>query len=471
MRHLVVGALVVAACVAMARAAVAQNASRPIDVFDRNLFYEKEVRDRMEAATLPKQNTMFQYGGFYFPSYLQTTDTADGNIHVSRQDLRLWGQLDIDEVHKVFARMKMSYTDFASGDAGPLGRGHDLDGPDVDVAYYELDLARAMQKYGGQTWPAVVKIRGGRQFITLGRGLVMADTLDAGSFDFGTKDFFFTGFAGVTPDGRQDIDFSTPNNSHSHRHFYGLEADYKGIPGHTPYYYMVIQNGGPDLDGVNVAQDYTYHSNYHGIGLKGSLAPDLKYGVEHVWEFGHGSPDAVKGEDERIDANAFDAELDYYIHAPCKPQAQIEYAYASGDKDRRSAMTALGGNRAGTSDEAFQGFSYVNSGLALMSRFSNLQFVRLGSRFTPYDKKEGLGRIDVGFNHYFQFKASPDGPIDDFRANRDASSIGQETDVFLEWKILSDLALTVHYGHFWPGAAYEERHGRNFLFTALTISF
>ena len=159
------------------------------------------------------------------------------------------------------------------------------------------------------------------------------------------------------------------------------------------------------------------------------------------------------------------------MHAPCQPVANVEYAYASGDGDRQSAMTALGGNKAHTSDEAFQSFSYVNSGLALAARFTNLQFVRLGTRFTPYDHKECLGRIDMGFNHYFLFKACSDGPIDDFRANRDASTIGQETDVFLEWKILSDLALTVNYGHFWPGAAYSSPHQRNFLFGGLTISF
>jgi hypothetical protein len=79
--------------------------------------------------------------------------------------------------------------------------------------------------------------------------------------------------------------------------------------------------------------------------------------------------------------------------------------------------------------------------------------------------------VDVGLNYYFLFKARPGAPISDPSAIVDSNDLGQESDVFCEWRILSDVSLSVHYGRFYPGDAYLESKPRDFFFTALTISF
>jgi len=342
----------------------------------------------------------------------------------------------------------------------------------LEVGYYELDVARAAEKYWGAKWPFQMTARGGRQYVEFGRGLVLDQALDAGLFTIDTAKIGFTGFAGRNIESQDNIDFSVPGFSRSRRTFYGAEVRYKGIPRHEPYAYWVLQRDWSEERPENPAQDYRYDSHYYAVGGRGQLAPRTKYELESVWEFGRGAANGeINDHRERIRGFAFDAEVDHYLKHPLDPTLSLEYAYASGDGDRQNATNAFMGNRAGTVDTSFQGFGYVNSGLALGARFTNIQFVRLGGRLTPYNKKEALGRLDVGLNYYFLFKSDPGGPISDPTAVEDSSDLGQEVDVFCEWRILSDLSLSVHYGRLYPGQSYLDRQPRDFLFTALTISF
>lgn len=438
------------------------------DVFQRSMFYEKDVRDRLEAAVPSEQKVMVEWGGFYIPSYVHFTDQNNNNGDLTVQDLRLWTQVRFDEVHRVFARMRLDYIDFGAGDAQGL-RGHDLVGPNLEVGFYELNVSQAAAKYFGQKWPFTLFIRGGRQYIEVGRGIALGKVLDAGQFDLGTKDWSFMGFAGSSSRGEDDIERFGPRFDTTRRAFFGGQFTYLGIDGHQPYAFFVIQKH--ITDGDLPAQDFDYDSGYYGIGSKGAVVKNLNYAVESLWEVGKGAANTQVRGTEPIRAYAFNAQLDYYIQCALKPVVTGEYGYAGGDPDRGTALSALNGNRLGTVDRQFQGFGYVNSGLALGSRFSNLQFVRLGGKMTPYEKKTGAGRIDVGLDHYFLFKANDDGPTSDFRATRDSTTVGNEVDIYMEWRIFSDLSWTVRYGRFFPGAAYSDHHPRDFFYTGLNFSF
>lgn len=456
---------------AVAATVSAQQPRRSEEFFQRAQFFDRETRARLEAVTPAQQKALVEWGGFYLPSYQQFTDINGHTGHVTSQDFRLWTQIKVDEVHTVFARMRMNYIDFASGDAQG-GRAHDLEGPNLEMGFYELDISAAAKKYAKQEWPMRLTARGGRQYIEVGRGIALGKILDAGRFDVDTRDFSFMGFAGRTEPGENNIDLSAPDFSHSRRSFYGGQLKYTRLEKHEPFAYFVIQRDWSDEDPENPRQDFRYSSNYEGVGSRGELARNLRYELESIWEFGRSSPNAVEDATDPIRAYAFDAEVDYYVQHALKPVLAAEYGYASGDGDRQSATTAQFGNRHGTHDDAFQGFGYINTGLALAARFTNLQFVRLGSRITPYEKKTAFGRLDVGADYYRLFKADDKGPISDFRANQNSADIGQEVDVFLEWRLFSDLSLSVRYAHFFPGNAY---HGgqdpQDFLYTALNFSF
>jgi len=440
------------------------------EVFQRSLFFERERIEEFARAVPPTQPALIEWGGFYVPSYTFYDDIDGGHAHMTWQDFRLWTQIRVDEVHRVFARMQMQYIDFAAGDAHGFP-GHDLIGPDLEIGYYELDVSGAAKKYCGQEWPVQVLGRGGRQWVEVGRGIALGEILDVGLFIVEAKDFVFRGFAGRNVESTDNIDLSVPGFSRSRRNVYGGEFIYTGLDRHQPYTFFVIQRDWSEERPVDPFQDYRYNSQYYGVGSRGALSADLRYSLESIWEFGHSAARGQQDDSEGIHAYAFDGELDYYAPHPLKPVGMLEYAYASGDGDRRSATTAVNGNTPGTNDTAFQGFGYVNSGLALAARFTNLQFVRLGGRLTPYENKVRLGRIDVGLDYYFLWKTDRHGPISDFRADRTSPDIGQEVDVFLEWRIFSDLAWTIRYARFFPGRAYSDDEPRDYLYTGLNFSF
>ena len=467
MRHI---ASVLLVGLAIGIAAPAAHAQRPEEFFQRELFFEKDVRQRLEAVTPTDQKALIEWGGFYAPSYTYFTDLGGNGGHMTLQDFRLWTQIQFDQIHRVFARMRLAYTDFAAGDAEGF-RQHDLHGPNLEVGYYELNVSRAAEKYAGAKWPCEMLIRGGRQYIEVGRGIALGRILDAGWFNIETKDLAFMGFAGRTPPREENIDRSAPGYPNSRRNFYGGQLRYRGCEQHEPYGFFVIQRDWSDETPENPFQDFRYNSQYYGVGSRGVVVKNLHYALESLWEFGRGAANGQSEGLSKVRAYAFDGELDYYFQHPLKPVATFEYGYASGDGDRTSATTAIGGNRLGTVDTEFQGFGYVNSGLALAARFSNIQFVRLSGRATPYDNKACGGRIDVGLDYYFLWKADREGPISDTQANRASAELGEEVDLYVEWRILSDLSLTIRYGHFFRGAAYSFKDGQDFLFTGLNFSF
>jgi len=181
MKHLT--GLLVAGIVVGCLAASSSAQPRPEEVFQRTLFLERDIRERLEREVPPDQKALIEWGGFYIPSYTYYDDIDGGHAHLTRQDLRLWTQIYLDEVHHIFARIKLNYIDFAAGDARGF-RQHDLVGPNLEVGYWELDLTAAAEKYWGQKWPVQIIGRGGRQYIEVGRGIALGKILDAGLFGY-----------------------------------------------------------------------------------------------------------------------------------------------------------------------------------------------------------------------------------------------------------------------------------------------
>ena len=52
-----------------------------------------------------------------------------------------------------------------------------------------------------------------------------------------------------------------------------------------------------------------------------------------------------------------------------------------------------------------------------------------------------------------------------------AGYLGWEMDYFANWRVTSDLAWTIRYGAFQPGAAFENDTCRQFLYSGVTFSF
>ena len=83
--------------------------------------------------------------------------------------------------------------------------------------------------------------------------------------------------------------------------------------------------------------------------------------------------------------------------------------------------------------------------------------------FVPLKGEDFYRNVQVGAAFYAYWKHRSKGGISDTRASEEDRNVGVEVDVFLRWRLLSDVGATLNYGVFFPGDAYpdgsdDERH-------------
>ncbi len=253
----------------------------------------------------------------------------------------------------------------------------------------------------------------------------------------------------------------------------GPDPFYLGLDQHQPFVYFLSNQDNTEPWGSDRTQGYEYTSRYVGLGSKGTLlSPQSHYLAEIVGEWGKSYPDGVTAGREDICAMALDVQLGYNFQVPTQPRISLEYLFATGDKDRRTSATAtVGGNRAGTNDNAFNALGFRDTGLSFAPRISNLHMYAVGASFFPLEKHKLFRKMEVGTRAFFYHKATGGGPISDTTATKTSQWLGWEWDIYADWRITSDLTFTVRYGSFFPGNAFEDRTCRQFIYTALTYSF
>ncbi|KPK79680.1 MAG: hypothetical protein AMJ81_12930, partial [Phycisphaerae bacterium SM23_33] len=220
-------------------------------------------------------------------------------------------------------------------------------------------------------------------------------------------------------------------------------------------------------------QEYNYDSSYLGVGSTGSLLlPNLRYSCEFAFESGRSFAWGSTDRREEIHAMAADALLEYFFQAPTHPRVSFEYLWGSGDSDRPfSGSATLGGNQAGTDDESFNAFGFRDTGLAFAPRIANLHIWQLGVSALPLEHIDLFRKMELGTKVYFYSKHKSGGAISDPTAFKSSSWVGWEWDVFCNWRITSDVSMTVRYGVFQPGAAFISQDCRQFFYAGLTYSF
>lgn len=463
-RPLVAGVLLVVTASASAQGPAADS------FFRRQSFLDENTRKKLDADIPVEQKVLLEYGGYFIPQWQQYDDIRKQS-NFRQFDLRLWGQVVVDDVHRIYARLQMTHTNFAPHDS-PFSWNQDLEGPNLDQGFYELQLSRALQKYYG--WdPAGTEVRVtlGRQFVEFGTGMALSRTLDGGLLEIETGQWKVRGLLANTNRSGNNIDRSVPVEGHQDRLFSGFQIDYLGLSGHQPFFYFFNQEDHTDERPVPVAQEFQYDSRYIGFGSTGEIIQDLRYATEAVFETGHGY-DRLAGPRNTIRAFAFDQLFEYFLFAesPHKPVLSAEYALATGDDDRLVATDTTGGNLGGN-DNSFLGFGYLNTGYAFAPEFTNLQFVRLGARMKPLPGIECFKELELGADYYNYMKQKIGGPISDFRADRNSRELGNEVDIYVNWKIFSDLSAMVRYARFWTGEAYGDGEKRDFMYAGLVFSF
>ncbi|MCP4711541.1 MAG: alginate export family protein [Planctomycetes bacterium] len=454
----------------------AQTAEQP----QRQRILDEPFRLRMDEQIPTEKRMLFDWGGWLRSSYWAIDEQVDRNFdgsddgyHAMRlQQMRLWGYFNLDQAHQVYARGKLDYYDWNHG-ASYDHNDSDREGPNLERGWYNFRLSQYQYGKGQSPGDYDLGIKFGRQYVELGSGLALSVPLDALLVNGYYKNWQVTGLGAFSIPSTHNIDRSVPGNSKESRNFWGTQLRYNGYRNHEPFVYYFAQE---DKDGgaVRLDQRYGYDSEYLGAGSRGQFFHrDLQYTLELVSECGDSYADSPgETNQQRIRAWALDTELRYLMNDDHLSQLAVEFVLASGDTNRTFSPTnTVGGNQPHSVDTSFSGWGFRNTGMVLAPRMSNLNSIRLGASTFPVNHIELFKDLEVATNFFLYHKNESSGAASDSLSVNDNDFLGSEFDLFLNWRITSDLAWSLQYGVFFPGDAFLNRDDRHLFFTGLLLSF
>lgn len=430
---------------------------------------EEQVRSALNNELPAEQKVDLDWGGWYSFYTFLWDDGIKSSRTYRQHDFRVWGSASIDEgAHQLYGRFKLQFLDFNHGDSY---NGDDDDTfHDLDRGFYQFDLRQALRAYQSQNIDWNLKAKVGRDLVVFGTGYAFAQPLDHVALTLEAANLEVVGVGGMSVRSYPDIDRSRPDSGSNERNFWGTQITYTGFEKHRPFVYA-LWNKDQKTDKLAVLQKYDYDSYYVGLGSRGELLKNLRYGTEWVYEGGsaYGFGDFLTR--DRINAWAFDAHLEYLCQCRMSPRFGLEYMFARGDGDRAGSPTnTIGGNRGGM-DTSFSGFGYRDTGLSFAPRLSNVHIWRAGAAFKPFEHIESLRTLETGTDWFLYAKNHSDGAVSDPTADRRSGWLGWEMDYFVNWRITSDLAYTVRFGTFFPGSSFSDQTTRTFFLTGVTWSF
>lgn len=436
--------------------------------------YQEELRVQMDQQDIVARDTGVDGGGWFNFAYYNFDDaTARRNRTLDQFQFRAWASASVQGVHRAYIRGLCDWDEWSHGDNLNGGQGDHEDDQIIERAWYQYDLGQQIKNETGQASPFKFKVKVGREYETLGTGLALAMPMDMVEMQGGVGSLEAKALLGKSILHTTNIDNSAPVADHQDRCFYGGELAYV-LDHHRPFVYFLDNEDHTDAWPSDPTQSFNYTSRYLGAGSTGNIVlPGLRYLTEFVGEWGRTYSDGVKdGSQDPICAWAYDGQLEYLFDMKMHPKISAEYMYGSGDADRSTSSTAtLGGNRPGTTDNAFNGFGYRDTGLSFAPALSNIHIIDFGGGLYPLEHVSLFRKMEVGTKVFFYDKATGSGPISDSTASRSNSRLGWEWDAYCNWRITSDLTWTVRYGAFEPGDAFWDRTCRQFVFTGITLSF
>jgi hypothetical protein len=448
----------------------------------RQMKLEQEARRALDARREMAQRFLWDWGGSERFMFLTYDDIDNNSVSDKRRTQRsnnfyLWGNLNLDDIHNFYVRFHGEHIDWNSGDQyrSTENQFHWNLEEGFDEGHYTISIDKALKSYLNYSIPVQINLKAGRFSSYLGSQLAFVRKVNGIQIEGKSKwvDFKVFGVRNLTD--KENIDFSVPGFRSSRRFFYGAELKYNGFKRHQPYLFALIQEDDSGENIEDVDQDYEYDSRYYGIGSRGEIVKNLYYRVEGILEDGKSFPEAategIAPDNVQIDAWAFDASLHYVYNILTHPTLSAEYAFGSGDSDRTERVTTtVPGNQEGTTDRNFLNFGYIDTGLSMAPRISNLQMFKFGFSLTPSERM-GNRNVNVGVDFFIFRKDKKEAAISDSRADRPQRNLGKEFDVNVTWQIFSDLSTSVNYGRFYPGNAYSDKDAKDFVMFTMMFQF
>lgn len=437
--------------------------------------YNEQLRVLLDQQVPTQRDVTLNGGGWFSFGFFDFDDATAANKErtLRQSQLRGWASINKQDTHEFYVRGLYNYDDWNSN-TNPRGKGDDSD-EELERAWYTVNVNRFLDGDVGN--PVNLRLKVGRAFQTIGSAFTMSMPLDLLSINADIYDWQLTSFVGKTIFRSNNIDQSAQLYNRQDRILWGTEIAYDKLSNHRPFGYFLANWDHTDPMVPSSSQSFKYDSRYVGIGSRGILgSDDLRYSVELVGEWGESYASAASSGTNNIEAYAFDLLLEYYVQHPTRPRLMFEYMFGTGDPDRTtSSVATTGGNTAGTNDRAFNAFGFRDTGIAFAPSVSNLHIYVGGVSLFPFDHCEKLKRLEAGSKVFLYTKDRDRGATSDTSDTiaNGGGLVGSEWDVFLNWRITSDLVGTLRYGMFHPGSAYDggDKTPRDFLYSGLLVSF
>jgi len=465
--------------IAFAVALVATSARAQVDG-DAVQRAERQLRelDAGDRLALPpdaaiSERALLDWGGSLgFAAW--SIDDEESESHVLRQtDARAWVRAELDGCHRFFARLQLQYDDWNTGDDFD-GQGDDLREPVGERWWYEYDDTR---------W----RTRIGKQFVELGNGVALSQTLIAARVEATFAGWTAGLLAADTPaNDFVDFDASRPSfDTNTKRRFLGAFVE-RHDSDVVNFAHVLVQKDRNDrdealfLDGLGqlYPTEFEYDSVYWGVGARGPFGAVASWRAEVDLETGRAlsSPVTAAGTpgpqtEEDIFGWAVAAGVSWPCDDPRRTRLDGDLIVASGDDDRLDSADTFGGNLSGTDDRGWNGFGYLDTGLALSPDPGNLATLRFGVETSPLQHDAQWERLRAVAALYFFAKLDPDAPLN--VPTVDERFVGAELDVGFDWNFTSDVTFSFRYGAFMPGAAMPagEDGTRQLWYGGVTYAF
>ncbi len=448
---------------------------------DRTRQIEQTTRDEVELRNLEPtlgeedellQDIDFDYGGWFRHAFYRSRD----NLRTRRfkmWDFRLWSNFVYQNTHQLYMRVMGMNINYHNNNEYYYMQENDLNAPRLDIGYYYGDLNKTLGLGLGSD--TKVRLQLGRNYETLGEGMVMDDRGDGAKIEVGNDKIEFTGLVmrsiySTDMFDRSYLDFGSNRYVTMSGEVVGKFSETFEVFGYT-----LFRRDKNDASPLNLTQRFGYDPQYHGGGVRGQFGPSFVYFAEGAWELGSRYSDGSAARD-RIEAFAFTAGADYtFVDVEMKPKFSVQHMFGSGDKDNQGTVVdTVMGNTAGTNDNTFFTYGYIDMGYAFYPLLSNVEVMKFGFALEPWSEHELLGDLEVGVNHYLYRKHRSGGGISDraILPGWSQSRLGHETDFFLSWRPVSDVSILAQSGIFYPAThAFSQDKRRNFFSWSAVIYF
>lgn len=458
---------------------------------------DAEYRRRFFSETPIADRLLVDYGGSVRVAYNLVQDSQSSNQHLMQYDGRFYGRVELDGWLRLYGRLRVEYDDWNSvGNFPPSTQGWQV--PIGELYWAEFDFGNWLSSMDGQGRSWYLRARAGRQYAIWGSGLTLSNYMYAGILDAGLDMWNFQGLVGITAGSdTYDWDTSRPGyDGDTSRLYLGgkVGVDLGSL---TPYFFYLAQfdqNSGQTANlplGVPPAfqapTKFGYDSQYWGFGVNGTWGGDLIYRAEFALETGSTWSDPIAHDpsipptllarpQRRVPVLAEAGLLGLTWLARDASDARVDFQLlaGSGSTNRLDSGNTYGGIQPSRTDTSFNSLGYVNTGLVFAPSPSNLCSPALTFSFTPFRGNDIFGDMRFSATAFAYFRWESLAPISVPTNLGGSNLIGSEYDINLDWRLLSDVNLSLRYGVFVPNTSVfndVENEPRQYLYFGVTYAF